>query len=309
MAFWLRTIFRTLSTVFSVTLLAFLILRIIPGDPVELILGESASNVSRSALRADLGLDSSLSTQLLHFITKTYQGDLGVSIASHRPVIKILFERFPSTLLLALVALGTSAVIGVSYGAYAAQAPLRSRFQKLFLFLAPIFSATPVFWLAPLLVYAFSLHAPWLPVASFREWSGLVLPTICLATGISARIALLTRVSVLECVNKDYVRTAYAKGASPRRALFKHVLPNAAVPIIAVILLQLGGLLAGAVIIETVFDWPGIGKLLFEAILARDYPVVQGVVLLTSFIYATTNQISEVIQIRFLPTNNESAPW
>jgi peptide/nickel transport system permease protein len=292
-------LFRKVLTVVGVSLLVFYSLRLVPGDPVDLVLGESALPAKRAELRARLGLDLPHRVQLEKFTVGLARADLGNSYVLHRPVTTILKEHLPYTVVLAIIATLFASVVGIPLGAIWAGKP-RSFFSRIMLSVTSIFSALPVFWLGPLLVIAFALRWPWLPVAAFREWTGIILPAATLGIGMSAALAQTTRAAVLECMNADYVRTAVAKGASFWRALFFHALPNSAVPILTVLTLQLGHLLAGAVITETIFDWPGLGKLIYDAILMRDYPTIQGATLFLAALYVVLNLLSDLVNSRFV---------
>jgi peptide/nickel transport system permease protein len=292
-----KHLINALGTALGVTLFTFLVLRVVPGDPIELMLGESATAASRDLLRSQLGLSESFGTQLIHFLSRLAHGSLGTSIARHEPVTELILTHLPYTALLAFSAVASGAVIGIPLGVLSAYFSKRRELQKFDRALFPLslfLLAIPTFWIGPLLVMSFSLHWPWLPVSTFRTWQGLILPTATLGLGMSAYLLQTTRAAVLECLSAEYIRTAYAKGAHSWQVLFRHALPNAFGPVFTVILLQLGHLLAGAVITETIFDWPGVGNLLVTAVMQRDYPVVQGVVLVVSVIYALVNSLNEV---------------
>lgn len=269
------------------------------------MLGDLATPESRRLLTAQLGLDRPLLAQLLGFVSGLLHADLGVSIARHRSVTALISERVPYTLLLAATASLFANLVGISLGVLAAHRPSGTLARATFA-ASIVLLAIPVFWLGPLLVIAFSLRWPWLPVSSFRDLSGLVLPALTMGLGLSASVFQTTRASVLECLGADFIRTAHAKGAGSLRVLFRHALPVAGIPILTVSALQFTHLLAGAVLTETIFDWPGIGKLMFDAILMRDYPLVQGSVLLIALIYVAMSMLTDVVNDRLNPRSNDA---
>lgn len=281
-------------TIAMITAVVFLSLRALPGDPVELMLGESAAPAHREELRAKLGLDQSLSAQTLQFTSRLAHGDLGESLTRHKPVTTLIARALPNTVVLALVTALAANLFGIPLGALAAFYRRESAGRLLFSTLV-FLAALPVFWIAPLLIIAFALRWPWLPISSFQSWSGIILPAAAQALVAGSHLGQATRAAVLEALSGDYIRTAEAKGAGPWRVLFQHALPVAATPILTLSTLQLGHLLAGSVLVETIFDWPGIGKLLYDSILARDYPTVQGVVLVIAITYVLLNATVDLI--------------
>ncbi|MBI3558453.1 MAG: ABC transporter permease [Deltaproteobacteria bacterium] len=281
-------------TILGVTLLVFLVLRVIPGDPVDLMLGESAAPASRAALRSKLELDLPLSRQLVHYARRLAHGDLGMSLTRGKPVTQLIGQTIPCTLLLAFSASAFANLLGIPAGVLAAYRP-RRRVAKSIFAVSILASALPVFWLGPLLVIAFSLHWPWLPISAFGSWGGLILPTIAIGVGLAAHISQTTRAAVIEVLHSDFIRTARAKGNSEARVLFRHALPVASRPLLTVSALQFGHLLAGAVIAETVFDWPGLGKLAYDALMQRDYPTIQGTVLVVTLIYVGLNILTDLL--------------
>ena len=279
--------------VLGVCTLIFLLIHLIPGDPVEVMLGEGASAADRVALRTALGLDRPLGEQYLAYLGRLVRLDLGVSLHDQRPVAGLLWERAGPTLELALAALALALLIALPLGVLAAHhrgGVLDSAAMGFSL----IGAAIPNFWLGPLLILVFSLWLGWTPVSGRDGWLSLVLPALTLGTGLAAVLARMVRSGVLEVLGEDYVRTARAKGLGPMAVLWRHALRNAWLPILTLIGLQLGALLAGAVITETVFAWPGLGSLLVEAIQQRDYPVVQGAVLLISLTYVLVNGVTDL---------------
>lgn len=292
-------------TVFGVVLLVSVLLHVVPGDPVDVMLGEGASAVDRARLRAELGLDRPAWRQLADFTLGVAQGDLGRSIAGGVPVVEMLVQRYPATLELTVAALVIAIAIALPLGALAAVRP-GSIFDRASLGFAAIETALPTFCLGPLLILAFAVELPWFPVAGRDGVSSVVLPALTLGLGMSAVLARQLRVALGEALQLDCVRTARAKGLAPLRVFLVHALPNAATATTTVLGLQLGGLLAGAVVTETIFAWPGVGRLLVQAIGARDYPLVQGCVLAVALSYVAVNLLTDVLQALLDPRLRES---
>ena len=271
-----------------------MMINLVPGDPVEAMLGESAQPADREAMRAALGLDRTLGEQYLDYLFRLAHLDMGVSFQDRRPVIAILGERLPATLELAIASLSLALVLALPMGVLAARYR-GGRLDTAAMSLSLVGVSMPNFWLGPLLILVFSLWLGWTPVSGREGPASLVLPVLTLGTGMAAILARMVRGSVLEVLGEDYVRTARAKGLAEYRVIWGHALRNAWLPILTLIGLQLGGLLGGAVITETVFAWPGIGSLLVEAIQSRDYPVVQACVLLVSLSYVLINTLTDLI--------------
>jgi ABC-type dipeptide/oligopeptide/nickel transport system permease component len=257
------------------------------------MLGESARPANREALRVSLGLDRPLGAQLGNYLSGIAQLDFGDSLHSKRPVSELLAERIPATLQLALAALLLAIALALPMGILAA-----SRRGTAWDWGAMGFSSLgisiPNFWLGPMLVLLFSLWLGWTPVSGRDAIASLVLPAITLGTGFAAVLARMIRSSLLEVLGEDYVRTARAKGLDEGQVLWRHALRNAWLPVLTLIGLQLGALLGGAVVTEVVFDWPGIGSLMIDAIQKRDYPVVQGCVLFVSLAYVLVNTLTDL---------------
>ena len=283
-----------LVVVFGVCTLVFLLVHLVPGDPVEAMLGESARPADRAALRASLGLDKPLSEQYLDYLSGLARLDLGRSFVDQRPVSEMLAERIPATLELTAAALLLALVLALPLGVLAARrrgGPLDSAAMGLSL----IGVSIPNFWLGPLLILVFSLWLGWTPVSGRESMAGLILPALTLGSGLAAVLARMVRSSVLEVLEEDYIRTARAKGLTEGAVLRRHALRNAWLPVLTLVGLQLGGLLGGAVITETVFAWPGVGSLLVESIQGRDYPVVQACVLLIALAYVGVNTLTDLV--------------
>jgi len=283
-----------LVVILGICTLVFLLIHLVPGDPVEAMLGESAQSADREALRVALGLDRSVSEQYLNYLGRLIRLDLGESFQDRRPIASILGERVPATLELTAAALSLALVLALPLGVLAARHQ-GTGLDAGAMGLSLVGVSIPNFWLGPLLILIFSLWLGWTPVSGREGMSSLILPAITLGTGMAAILARMVRGSVLEVLGEDYVRTARAKGLSEGRVLWGHALRNAWLPILTLIGMQLGGLLGGAVITETVFAWPGVGSLLVEAIQSRDYPVVQACVLLVSLSYVLVNTLTDLV--------------
>lgn len=290
----------TALTVFSVLLLTFLLVHLVPGDPVEVMLGESATTVDRAQLRADLGLDRPLPMQFIDYLGRLANGDFGRSIHTHASIAELLAVRIPATARLTLVALGLALLIGLPLGILAALNQ-QSRIDKAAVFAALTISAMPHFWLGPLLMLVFALWLPWLPVSGMELPGAIILPAVTLAFGLAAILTRMTRASLLDVLNEDFVRTARAKGLPERVVILRHALKAALLPVVTVVGLQLGSLLAGAVITETVFGWEGVGRLLVESIEKRDYPVTQACVLVIALTYVLVNFMTDLLYTRIDP--------
>ena len=291
--FLIKKIVSFATVIFGVLLLTFLLIHVVPGDPVEVMLGESTSVADRDALRADLGLNQPLIMQFGRYIQKLSQGDFGTSIHSRTPIIEMLKTRYPATLKLALLALLIGLSIGVPLGLWAALKT--GHWQDILVTIVSVrFSAMPAFWLGPILMLIFAVWLGWLPVSGMDSQSSIILPAITLGLGLSAILTRMTRTSLLEVLNDDYIRTARAKGLSEKTVILRHALRAALLPIITIVGLQMGSLLAGTVITETVFSWDGIGRLLVDSIEKRDYPVTQACVLVVALSYVIVNLITDI---------------
>lgn len=293
LGFILRRLLASLFVLFGVSLLAFSMTHLVPGDPVSIMLGERATAAEVERLRKELGLDRPIYAQYLAYLTRALQGDLGHSIRSNQPVLAEIASRFGSTMQLSLVATLLAVLFGVGMGVIAAVArsPL---VESLTMGIALLGLSMPTFWSGLLLILLFSLELRWLPVVG-GGWRGLILPSLTLALPAAAVLARMTRSSLLEVLSQDYVRTARAKGLGEQIVVLKHALRNALIPILTLIGLQFGGLLAGAVIVESLFARPGVGRLAVGAILARDFPLVQGVVLLAGLVFVLVNLVMDLL--------------
>ncbi|MFZ2587152.1 MAG: ABC transporter permease [Alphaproteobacteria bacterium] len=272
-----------LFTLLLVMTLIFLLIHLVPGDPVEALLGEQASVVDREALRTALGLDLPLHTQFVNFMGGLATGDWGTSLVRNKPVLGLMAERAMPTVVLALAAMAVATVVGGVGGIATALAKPAAKgwWEKGLLAVL----ATPTFCLGPLLMLVLAVGLGWLPVSGFDGPRSLVLPALTLGLGLGTHLARLLAASLSDELEAEYLRTARAKGASGARRLFHHALRNALVPVVIIFCLQLGMVLTGTVLTEAVFGWPGLGSLLVEALHGRDYPLVQGLLLLISLTY------------------------
>ena len=293
LTFIIQRLLGALLVIFGVISLVFLLIHMIPGDPVEIMLGESASTADRAALRSALGLDLPVWVQFQHYLSGLLQLDMGTSIHTGRSVTDLLFERLPATGLLALVTLAITLLLALPLGVIAA-VRRNTGWDTGAMTFSMLGVSVPNFWLGPILILVFSLWLGWLPVSGRSGPGSVILPALTLATGLVAVLSRMVRSSMLEVLGEDYMRTARAKGMPPARVIVHHGLRNALLPVITLLGLQLGALLAGAVITETVFSWPGIGLLTIESIQSRDYPVVQACVLLISVTYVCVNLLTDL---------------
>lgn len=287
-------LFQFFTVIFGVLLLTFLLIHLVPGDPVEVMLAESASMADREALREQLGLNQSLLMQFGGYLNKLAHGDLGRSIHTKTPIIELFKTRYPASVQLAFLSMLIGLLIGVPLGIYAALKA--GRWQDIIVTVVSVrLSAMPAFWLGPILMLVFAVWLGWLPVSGMSEPAAIILPALTLGFGLSAILTRMTRTSLLEVLNEDFIRTARAKGLSERDVIIRHALRAALLPIVTIVGLQMGGLLAGAVITETIFSWDGIGRLLVESIEKRDYPVTQACVLAVALSYVVINFITDMV--------------
>lgn len=292
--FLLKKLSNFAIVIFGVLILTFLLIHLVPGDPVEVMLGESASTADREQLRNDLGLDQPLIQQFGSYLAKLSHGDLGSSIHTKTPIIETIKARYPATVKLALLALLIGIFIGVPMGIYAALKA--NHWQDIVVTLVSVrLSAMPAFWLGPMLMLIFAVWLGWLPVSGMDSNASIILPALTLGFGLSAILTRMTRTSLLEVLNDDYIRTARAKGLTEQAVILRHALRAALLPIITIVGLQMGSLLAGTVITETIFSWDGTGRLLVESIEKRDYPVTQACVLIVALSYVLVNLVTDML--------------
>lgn len=285
----IKRLLTLLPVVLGVLCLTFLLLHLVPGDPVDVMLGESASVADREALKAQLGLNQPLWQQFLQYTAHLLHGDFGVSIHTHTDISTLLLQTYPATMLLAVSALCIGISIGVPLGVWSALKAGHWQDVMITLFSIRV-AAMPAFWLGPLLMLVFAVWLGWLPVSGMESAASVVLPAMTLGVGLSAILTRMTRISLLEVLHEDYIRTARAKGLSEQQVILKHALRAALLPLVTIVGLQMGSLLAGAVITETIFGWNGIGRLLVDSIEKRDYPVTQACVLVIALSYVLINQ-------------------
>ena len=289
-----RRVLAVVPVLFGVTLAVFSMLFLVPGDPVKMMLAEFVTMPDQIArMRAELHLDEPIVMQYGRFVGGAIRGDLGTSIRSRRPVTTEIGENVGSTMLLAATAMVVAVAVGVPLGLIAALSR-NSWLDVGSMAVALLGVSMPSFWLGLLLIFVFSLHLAWFPATGGGDLAHLVLPALTLGTIASAIIARLTRSSMLEVLGQDYVRTARAKGLAWWGVVVRHALKNALIPVITIFGLQFGNLLAGAVIVETVFSRPGLGRLIVGGILAKDFPLVQGTVLFIATAYVLINVLVDV---------------
>jgi ABC-type dipeptide/oligopeptide/nickel transport system permease component len=285
----IKRLLTLLPVVLGVLCLTFLLLHLVPGDPVDVMLGESASVADREALKAELGLNQPMRQQFLQYTAHLLHGDFGVSIHTHTDISTLLLQTYPATMLLAVSALCIGISIGVPLGVWSALKAGHWQDVMITLFSIRV-AAMPAFWLGPLLMLVFAVWLGWLPVSGMESAASVVLPALTLGLGLSAILTRMTRTSLLEVLHEDYIRTARAKGLSEQQVILKHALRAALLPLVTIVGLQMGSLLAGAVITETIFGWNGVGRLLVDSIEKRDYPVTQACVLVIALSYVLINQ-------------------
>lgn len=298
-----RRILALIPVLFGITFLVFLILHLAPGDPALMILGPKATATSLADLRHELGLDQPFMVQYFRWIGRVLQGDWGRSIQMKREVLPLLLQRFQATAFLTLLATFIAVVLGILVGITSATRQY-SWWDRISMIGVLVGFSIPVFWLGIVLQILFAVALGWLPVSGMQSpgetgfWDLLkhsILPAITLATGATVIIARMTRSSMLEVLSQDYIRTARAKGLIERVVIYRHALRNALISVITVVGLQVGYLLGGDVLVEIVFSWPGIGLLMMNGITARDFPIVQGAVLLVATSYVVVNLVVDVL--------------
>ncbi len=278
----------------GVVTVVFLIVHLIPGDPVEIMLGEQARAVDREALRHEMGLDKPIHLQYVAFLKGLVRGDLGQSLHTKQPVLTSIARRLPATIELAAAAMAVALLLAIPLGLLAAYKKDSLVDQGSMLF-ALLGISMPNFWLGPLLIIVFSLKLGWFPVSGRGSLAHVVLPAITLGTAMAAILTRMTRASMLDVIQSDYITTARAKGVRESLVVLKHAFRNALIPVVTIVGLQIGGLLAGSIITETIFAWPGIGRLTIQAINARDYPLVQGCVLIIALGYVLVNFATDLL--------------
>jgi peptide/nickel transport system permease protein len=292
--FLARRLLLTIPVFFGVATVVFLLIHLIPGDPVQAMLGESAAPADIAVLRGRLGLDRPLIVQYGAFLEGLATGELGTSLRTNQTVVSVLAERLPATVELAAAAMLVALAFALPMGTIAA-VRAGTRLDHMTMTAALVGISMPNFWLGPLLAIVFSIVLGWLPVSGRGTPAHLILPAVTLAAPLAAVLARMTRASVLEELRELYVLAARARGVSRARAVLRHAFRNSLVPIVTLLGLQLGGLLTGAVITETIFAWPGVGRLLIQSIGFRDYPMVQGCILLIAVMYVSLNLFADLL--------------
>lgn len=290
----IRRVLLTIPVLLGVATLVFSLIHLVPGDPAQAMMGDGASPQDVAELRKTLGLDQPLLTQYATFLRNALQGDLGKSFRTGQPVTTMVAERMPATAELAVAAMLVAIVIAIPLGVVAAVwRGTAADYGAMTFALAGV--SIPNFWLGPLLAIVFAVELGWLPVSGRGTLAHLVLPAISLGLALAAILARMTRASLLEELNELYVRAARARGVSRPAAITTHALRNSLIPLLTIVALQFGAVLTGAVITETIFAWPGIGRLLIQSIGFRDYPMVQGCILLIAVTYVTVNLVTDLM--------------
>lgn len=300
-SYFLKRLLGLLPTLLIVAVLVFLFVHMLPGDPARLAAGPDADPQTVELVRRDLGLDRPLPEQFLNFFSHMLQGDFGTSLRSRRPVSTEISERLMPTLLLTITSMVWSVVFGMVIGI--SSAVFRNQWpDRLGMTIAVSGISFPAFALGMLLMQVFSVQLGWLPTVGADSWRHYILPSLTLGAGVAAVMARFTRASFVEVIQEDFVRTARAKGLKERTVIFKHCLRNALIPVVTMMGLQFGFLLGGSIVVETVFNWPGLGRLLVDAVTMRDYPVIQTLVLLFSLEFILINLVVDVLYGFINPT-------
>ena len=290
----IRRLWQSALTLVGVSVLVFVILRVVPGDPAEMLLPEGAPQSAIEELNRQLGLQEPLYVQYGLFVQSVFRGDFGQSFQYRAPALQVVTERLMATVQLALAAMLITVGVGVSLGIVAA-VRRGTGYDYASTVLAVLGQSLPNFWLGIMLILLFGVALRWLPTSGFESWRHLILPAVTLAAFPMALVARLTRSSMLEILGRDFIRTGRAKGLAERAVILRHALRNAAVPLLTVLGLQIGTLLGGAVITESVFAWPGMGKLVVDAIFFRDFPVVQTVLILSATLFVVINLLVDLL--------------
>ena len=289
-----RRLWQSALTLVGVSVLVFVILRVVPGDPAKMLLPEGAPQSAIEELNRQLGLQEPLYVQYGLFVQSVFRGDFGQSFQYRAPALQVVTERLMATVQLALAAMLITVGVGVSLGIVAA-VRRGTGYDYASTVLAVLGQSLPHFWLGIMLILLFGVALRWLPTSGFESWRHLILPAVTLAAFPMALVARLTRSSMLEILGRDFIRTGRAKGLAERAVILRHALRNAAVPLLTVLGLQIGTLLGGAVITESVFAWPGMGKLVVDAIFFRDFPVVQTVLILSATLFVVINLLVDLL--------------
>jgi peptide/nickel transport system permease protein len=292
-AYIIRRLLLLFLVLYGVVTLVFFLIHLIPGDPVDIMLGDNAISADKEALRHDLGLDMPLRAQYFHYLGGVVRGDLGVSIHSKKPVMSEILQRFPASVELMAGAMCIALFIALPLGVFSAIRPY-GLLDGLAMLVSFLGVSMPSFWLGLLLVLLFAVQLDWLPVNERGGISHLILPALTLGMSMAAMLSRMIRASLMEVLDEDYIRTARAKGLFERTVILKHGLRNALIPVITILGLQVGVLLSGAIITESIFDWPGLGTLLLQGIHTRNYTLVQGCILFIAAIYVLVNLVADI---------------
>lgn len=298
--FTLKRLVSILPVAIGVIFIVATMTHLVPGDPVDVILGDYATIEDKTALRQKLGLDLPIIQRASQYLVSVFKGDLGTSLVYTRPVTDMIIERLPATVELAILSLIVAILIAIPLGLISA-VKQNSMIDLTAMSFAISGVAIPNFWLGPMLVLFFSLYLGWLPVSERAGFLSYILPAVTMGTALAASLSRMTRNSVLDTSQEDFVRTAKAKGCSNSRVLWNHIFRNASLPLVTIVGLQFGVLLTGAVITEKIFDWPGLGSLLIESIQNRDYPLLQGCILFFSGSYLLVNFITDIVYAKIDP--------
>lgn len=296
-----KRLLGAIPTLLLVTVAVFLFVHVLPGDPARLAAGPDADQATVALVRHQLGLDAPLPQQFVRYFTHMLHGDLGVSLRTRRPVSSEIAERFMPTFLLTLTSMAWSVVFGIAIGIVTAVWRNRPP-DAIGMTFAVSGISFPAFALGMVLMQVFSVELGWLPAIGADSWKHYILPSITLGAGVAAVIARFTRAAFVEVMKEDYVRTARAKGVSERLVVIRHTFRNALIPVVTMMGLQFGFLLGGSIVVESVFAWPGMGSLLVDSVNARDYPVIQGLILLFSFEFIVINIAVDVLYGLINPT-------
>jgi peptide/nickel transport system permease protein len=290
----IRRILLTIPVLMGVATLVFSLIHLVPGDPAQAMLGDGASERDIADLRTRLGLDRPFPEQYARFMSGLVRGDLGTSFRTGQPVVGAILERVPATIELAMASMLVAMVVAIPLGIIAAvRQGTFADYTAMTVALAGI--SIPNFWLGPMLAIVFAVQLGLLPVSGRGGWQSLVLPSVALGAALAAILARMTRASLLEELRELYVRAARARGVSRARAVLAHALRNSLIPLVTIVGLQFGAVLTGAVITETIFAWPGVGRLLIQSIGFRDYPLVQGCILLIAITYVSVNLLTDLL--------------
>jgi len=299
--YFLKRLLGLIPTLLIVAVLVFLFVHMLPGDPARLAAGQDADEQTVAMVRSELGLDKPLPQQFVNFFTHMLQGDFGTSIRSRRPVSTEIAERFFPTVMLTITSMVWAVIFGMGIGIVSAV--YRNKWpDRIGMTLAVSGISFPAFALGMLLMQIFSVQLGWLPTVGAATWKHYILPSITLGAAVAAVMARFTRASFVEVIQEDFVRTARAKGVHESRVIFKHTLRNALIPVVTMMGLQFGFLLGGSILVEAVFNWPGLGRLLVDAVQMRDYPVIQTLVLLFSLEFILINLVVDVLYGYINPT-------